>query len=140
MSVPVKLQQLSTELQKLQNDLSAAVAARQKLDAQLSENELVKEEFGHLTPENTIYKLIGPVLVKQDQDDAKQNVQTRLEFIRSEMFVLVAIANTRPIDLGARKRVEGQLKDIQTKSDAKKQEIANIQASLQQEAEKATSS
>jgi len=32
-----------------------------------------------------VYKLIGPVLVKQDQVEAKSNVETRLEFIRSEM-------------------------------------------------------
>ena len=33
-----------------------------------------------------MYKLIGPVLVKQDQTEAKTNVDKRLEFIRSEMY------------------------------------------------------
>ena len=32
-----------------------------------------------------VYKLIGPVLVEQDQVEAKSNVETRLGFIRSEM-------------------------------------------------------
>lgn len=32
-----------------------------------------------------MYKLVGPVLVQQDQAEAKQNVETRLEFIRGEM-------------------------------------------------------
>jgi len=41
-----------------------------------------------LTPENIVYKLIGPVLVKQDQAEAKSNVNTRLDFIRGEMFDL----------------------------------------------------
>ena len=36
-------QTASAEFQKLQNDLSVAVDARQKLEAQLSENELVKK-------------------------------------------------------------------------------------------------
>lgn len=43
MSLEAKLQQASVEYQKLQADLSKAVEARQRLDAQLSENELVKK-------------------------------------------------------------------------------------------------
>ena len=43
MSLESKLQQASVEYQKLQADLSKAVEARQRLDAQLSENELVKK-------------------------------------------------------------------------------------------------
>ena len=101
-----RLQTASAEFQKIQTDLTLAVDARQKLDAQLSENELVKkvpalsaphvsvpdtdapgQEFASLTPQNTVYKLVGPVLVQQDQAEAKQNVDTRLDFIRSEMCV-----------------------------------------------------
>ena len=41
-----------------------------------------------MTDKNTVYKLIGPVLVKQDQAEAKANVEKRLEFITSEMCVL----------------------------------------------------
>lgn len=43
MTLPARLQAASSEYQKLQVDLSDAVEARQKLDAQLSENELVKK-------------------------------------------------------------------------------------------------
>jgi len=43
MSLQLKLQSASDEYQKLQNDLSNAVEARQRLEAQLSENELVKK-------------------------------------------------------------------------------------------------
>ena len=38
-----RLQVASTEYQKLQSDLSAAVDSRQRLDAQLQENEMVKK-------------------------------------------------------------------------------------------------
>jgi chaperonin cofactor prefoldin len=40
-----------------------------------------------LTPNNLVFKLVGPVLVKQDQVEAKGNVDKRLEFIRGEMCV-----------------------------------------------------
>ncbi|KAI0820099.1 prefoldin subunit 6 [Trametes gibbosa] len=111
-----RLQAASAEFQKIQAELSAVVDARQKLDAQLSENELVKKEFTSLTPDNTVYKLVGPVLVQQDQTEAKQNVDTRLGFIKGEI-----------------KRVEGQLKELGDKSDKKKHELVEIQAAIQQE-------
>ena len=33
----------------------------------------------------TVYKLVGPVLAKQDFDEAKTNVKTRLDFIQKEI-------------------------------------------------------
>lgn len=115
MSLEVRLQAATTAYQKLQSDLSNAVDARQRLDAQLSENEMVKKEFAQLKSSNAVYKLIGPVLVKQEQAEAKANVDKRLEFIRGEI-----------------KRVEGQLKDIEEKSETKKTEIVEIQTAHQQ--------
>ncbi|CAA7259942.1 unnamed protein product [Cyclocybe aegerita] len=116
MSLQTKLEQASGEFQKLQVDLSKAVEARQRLDAQLSENELVKKEFAQLTPDNTVYKLMGPVLVQQDQAEAKSNVDTRLDFIRGEI-----------------RRVEGQIKEIQEKQEKKKGELVQLQTALQQQ-------
>lgn len=43
------------------------------------------QEFNLLTPNNTIYKLIGSALVKQDPVEAKANVAKRIEFIKNEM-------------------------------------------------------
>lgn len=54
------------------------------------------QEFSTLTPENTVFKLVGPVLVKQDQNEAKQNVNTRLEFIQGEMYVFFLILPPYP--------------------------------------------
>ena len=105
MSLGTRLQSKSAEYQKLQDDLAVLVDKRTRLDAQLSENETVKkvclfslpsclahssmllQEFANLTPNNTIFKLIGPVLVPQDQTEARANVETRLDFIRGEMCV-----------------------------------------------------
>ncbi|KAE9408216.1 prefoldin subunit 6 [Gymnopus androsaceus JB14] len=117
-SLREKLQAASVDFQNIQLELSNVVEARQKLDAQLSENEMVKKEFATLTPENIVYKQIGPVLVKQDQAEAKSTVDTRLEFIRAEI-----------------KRIETQLKDIEAKSEKKKTEIVEIQTTLQQQSQ-----
>lgn len=46
-----------------------------------------------------MFKLVGPVLVKQDQNEAKQNVNTRLEFIQGEMYVFFLILLPIPIPI-----------------------------------------
>jgi prefoldin beta subunit len=50
MSLPARLQVASSEYQRLQADLSNAVEARQRLDAQLSENELVNKVVATKVP------------------------------------------------------------------------------------------
>jgi prefoldin beta subunit len=47
------------------------------------------QEFSQLSPQNTVYKLIGPALIKQDQAEAKDNVRKRLDFIAAEMCVFI---------------------------------------------------
>lgn len=44
------------------------------------------KEFSVLNEDANIYKLIGPVLVKQDRAEAVMNVDKRLEFIEAEMY------------------------------------------------------
>ena len=82
------------------------------------------QEFAQLTPDNVVFKQIGPALIKQDQAEAKSNVDTRLSFIQAEMYVevlLILIPLTDdPLN---RKRVEGQLKDIQQRQEKKKAEV-----------------
>ncbi|KAJ2921550.1 hypothetical protein H1R20_g15537, partial [Candolleomyces eurysporus] len=114
MSLENKLTDIAGEIQKLQVTSSKAIEARERLDAQLQENELVRKEFTQLTEENTVYKLLGPVLVKQDQAEAKSTVDTRLEFIRSEI-----------------KRVEAQIKDLDGQMEKKKEELASVQSAIQ---------
>jgi len=113
-SLQAKLQAVSTEFQRIQADLAVSIDARQRLEAQQSENELVKKEFTQLSPENTVYKMVGPVLVEQDQGEAKSNVETRLNFIRGEI-----------------KRIEGQIKEFEDKQESKKGELIEIQTALQ---------
>ena len=58
---------------------------RTQLESQLKENTQVKQEFQSLKSDANIYKLVGPVLVKQDHEEAKQNVNKRIEYIQGEM-------------------------------------------------------
>lgn len=53
------------------------------------------QEFNLLTPNNTIYKLIGGALIKQDPAEAKANVRRRLEFLNEEMCVELTQSEAR---------------------------------------------
>ncbi|KAF2641310.1 Prefoldin beta-like protein [Massarina eburnea CBS 473.64] len=118
--VQKKLQALSDGYQKLQGELSTAVEARQKLESQQQENSTVKKEFDLLDDEANIYKQIGPVLLKQDKTEAVMAVNGRLEYIEKEI-----------------KRIEGQIKDTQEKSETLKMEIIQMQSAAQQQQEAA---
>lgn len=43
------------------------------------------QEVDLLETDSVIYKLVGPVLVKQDVNDAKMNVSKRIEFIQKQL-------------------------------------------------------
>lgn len=47
----------------------------------------MQNEFAQLDDESNIFKLVGPVLLKQEKSDATMAVNGRLEFIEKEMFV-----------------------------------------------------
>ncbi|OUS42571.1 putative prefoldin [Ostreococcus tauri] len=74
-------------------EMSANAIARQQASQQLSENEMVlkslteafrSQELELLEDEAKVYKLIGPVLMKQDLEEARGNVGKRLDYIRAE--------------------------------------------------------
>ncbi|CDS07294.1 hypothetical protein LRAMOSA01243 [Lichtheimia ramosa] len=111
-----KLEAESKAFQQLQKELSSAIESRQRLDSQQQENEVVRKEFEHLEGDANVYKLIGPVLVKQEKAEAETNVKNRLELISKEI-----------------ERVEKQLKDLTAKSEKKKTEIAELQMQYQQQ-------
>jgi len=113
-----KLQTLSEALQKVQDDLQTTVEARQKLEAQQQENKAVQKEFASLAEDAGIYKLVGPVLLKQDKIEAFSAVEGRLDFIGKEIT-----------------RTEAKIKDLQEGSEKKRVELLQLQQKLQMAAQ-----
>lgn len=99
------------EFNVLQKKLQELIQSRTKLETQFQENKIVKEEFDTLTDDSKIFKLIGPVLLKQDKMEAEDNVNKRLEFIEKEI-----------------ESVEKNIKSTQESLRVKRNEIAQIQA------------
>jgi len=46
---------------------------------------MVLQEFKMLSEDANVYKLVGPILAKQDLDECKNNVSKRIEFIDKEI-------------------------------------------------------
>lgn len=74
----------------------------------------MQKEFSILKDDEAIYKLVGPVLLKQEKVEAESTVNGRLEFIAKEI-----------------ERQEDQIKEIQEKLEKVKGEIISIQSSAQ---------
>ncbi|CAL3971747.1 hypothetical protein PZA11_005040 [Diplocarpon coronariae] len=114
--VQKQLQALSEEYQKLQQDLQVNITSRQKLESQQQENKAVQKEFEVLKKDANIYKMVGPVLLKQDKTEAVMAVNGRLEFIENEI-----------------KRMEKLISDVEGKSDSVRQKIIQLQSEGQQQ-------
>lgn len=78
-------EKLSLEFSNAQNQLSELMTARSQLETQYQENKIVLDEFQHLNEDSKIYKLTGPVLLPQQYEEAKLNVNKRIEFIEGEI-------------------------------------------------------
>ncbi|KAK7841224.1 prefoldin subunit 6 [Quercus suber] len=96
------------------SDISKNHQVRKKYTIQLGENELVLKELDILNEDANVYKLIGPVLVKQDLAEANANVRKRIEYISAEL-----------------KRLDGTLQDLEEKQNSKKEAIFKLQERIQ---------
>ena len=108
------LQKEVESYQKLQKDLQKLVSARQQLDAQYNENKTVKDELDILKAPTNVFKLTGPVLVKQDLDEAKMTVQKRIDYIQGEL-----------------KRHEKSISELQVKQEKQRETLAKLQQQYQ---------
>jgi prefoldin beta subunit len=109
-----KFHTLREDIAKLRNNV-------QLLAAQQNENEMVKQELSLLKDETPVYKMVGPVLLKQELDEAKSTVEKRLEFIGGE-----------------RKKVEETLSAKEIKANEIAAAVQQMNGALQQAAVEAT--
>ncbi|PKA55587.1 hypothetical protein AXF42_Ash006789 [Apostasia shenzhenica] len=93
---------------KIQKDIAKNHQVRKQYTIQLGENELVLKELNILNEDANVYKLIGPVLVKQDLAEARANVRKRIEYISVEL-----------------KRLEGTLQDLEDKQNSKREAVSD---------------
>ncbi|EFN52203.1 hypothetical protein CHLNCDRAFT_139019 [Chlorella variabilis] len=119
---------MESRFQTLQRELQTEVAAFQQLQQgvqqnhrlrqqslqQQHENEMVLQELALLAEDANVYKMIGPVLVRQDTLEARANVGKRLEFIAGEL-----------------KRLDTQLQQLEERQGKKQAQLVRMQQELQ---------
>ncbi|XP_064649184.1 prefoldin subunit 6-like [Lineus longissimus] len=109
---------LQNELEKykiVQKDYQKYLTTRQQLEAQINENTMVKNELDVLTEDANVFKMIGPVLIKQDIVEAKSNVQKRIDYINGEI-----------------KRHDNTIKELEKKQEAHRENLTKMQHQFQQ--------
>lgn len=94
-------------LVRVRNDLQLVMG-------QQTENEMVQQELDLLDNSTGVYKMVGPVLIRNSLEDAKETVAKRLEFITSE-----------------RKRLEAKGEELEKKSNEISIKVQEMQAALQ---------
>lgn len=102
------------KLQSLQKQQQKTASARQLLEAQLQENQLVKDEMLNLEDGSKIFKLIGPALLRQETSEAKSNVDKRINYITGEI-----------------KRHDDLLKDLEKKLEESRSSVQSLQTQIQ---------
>ncbi|KAL3081891.1 hypothetical protein niasHT_037069 [Heterodera trifolii] len=110
-----KLEAEFEKLRNLEKDRSKCMTNRRQLESQLTENSMVKEEFDRLKSDAGVFKLIGPVLVKQNLEEAKQNVAKRIDYIRTEI-----------------ERIESLLGDLEKNIEAQKESVERMRDTFRQ--------
>ncbi|XP_042875502.1 prefoldin subunit 6-like [Penaeus japonicus] len=100
---------------KVQKDLTKTNGLRSQLDGQLNENKVVKEELDLIDDSAVVYKLIGPSLIRQDLEEARQNVNKRIDYIQQEI-----------------KRHENSMQKLEKEAEGKRDNLNKIQQQMQQ--------
>lgn len=109
-----ELENKANDLSKLQKDIAKNHQVRKKYTIQLGENELVLKELELLKEDANVFKLIGPVLVKQDLAEARANVRKRIDYISAEL-----------------KRLDATLQDLEEKQKSKQETVLKLQQKVQ---------
>eukprot|EP00127_Corallochytrium_limacisporum_P003084 Clim_evm13s146 gene=Clim_evmTU13s146 len=99
----------------IEKEMRKLTAARGRLESQLTENKHVLEEFKYVNEDSVVYKSIGPVLMKQDPEEARANVQKRVDYISGEVTTY-----------------EKSIKDNEKKQQEQAAKIQQLQVALQQ--------
>lgn len=78
----------------------------------------MKKEFEALSDDSKVFKMVGPVLLKQDRSEALGAVNGRLEFIAKSI-----------------KDTEDRIKELQGTSEMKRSELMQLQQKMQSAAQ-----
>ena len=124
MEIQRKLETDVTEIKKIEAEYTKVYSAKQSLVEKKSENEMVLAEFNLMSADAAVYKLVGPVLAKQDVGESKTNVEKRIEYITKE------IERMDKLEQDFQSKVEERRANIQKLQEDMRREIMKEQQNL----------
>ena len=124
MEIQRKLETDVTEIKKIEAEYTKVYSAKQSLVEKKSENEMVLDEFNLMSADASVYKLVGPVLAKQDVAESKTNVEKRIEYITKE------IERMDKLEQDFQSKVEERRANIQKLQEDMRREIMKEQQNL----------
>jgi prefoldin beta subunit len=115
----------------IDSDVSALFNQKTQALSQFNENTMVKGELDLLGEgDHPVYKLVGPVLMAVDLEEAKENVAKRVEFIETEIKKLdAAIA----VKQGDQATLGEEISKLQSEMQKEAAEAAQAAAAVTQE-------
>lgn len=114
----------------IDSDVSALFNQKTQALSQFNENTMVKGELDLLGEGDPVYKLVGPVLMAVDLEEAKENVAKRVEFIETEIKKLdAAIA----VKQGDQATLGEEISKLQSEMQKEAAEAAQAAAAVTQE-------
>ena len=126
-----KLEADVTEIKKIEAEYTKVFSAKQSLVEKKSENEMVLQEFNLMGDDAAVYKLVGPILAKQDVAESKTNVEKRIEYITKEIERMDKLEQDFQI------KVEERRNNIQKLQEDMRREIMKEQQNLAAQQQKA---
>lgn len=105
--IPPSVQQQLLRLQQLQQTLSALLAEKQRLEAELVEINSALEELEKVDENAVVYKAVGPILVRVNKDKLVVELKDRKELTETRIKIL------EKQDAKMRTQIESVQKDIQ---------------------------
>lgn len=114
-----QFQQELDAFKQCQKEVNQLTGMRQQLDGQLNENSIVQEELALLKSTGEVYKMVGPILLRQDHTEAKENIDKRMSYIKNEL-----------------KRIDDRIILLETKQDDYRDKLTKLQQQFQAQQEK----
>ena len=86
-NVPQQLQHQLGQYQQIRQQYQEIALQRRRLESQLSEAKVASEELDKLQDEDVVYKGVGNLLVKVAKDEAKGDLEEKIETLELRIKV-----------------------------------------------------
>jgi prefoldin beta subunit len=86
-NVPQQLQHQLGQYQQIRQQYQEIALQRRRLESQLSEAKVASEELDKLQDEDVVYKGVGNLLVKVAKDEAKSDLEEKIETLELRIKV-----------------------------------------------------